>query len=126
MTVDRMTRVNALMRRELAEAILRLPAESTFDRSVITVTGVDVARNLRTAVVSVSVRDHEHLGKAVIAHLLHHRQALQRHVNAVLKLKYTPRLVFKLDKALVKGDRVLDLLLHLDLPENEAPQAELE
>ncbi len=126
MTIDRMTRVNALMRRELAEAILRLPAESTFDRSVITVTGVDVARNLRTAVVSVSVREHERLGKPVIAHLLHHRQALQRHVNAVLKLKYAPRLVFKLDKALVKGDRVLDLLLHLDLPENEAPQAELE
>ncbi len=116
MPVDRIKRVNELLRRELAEAILRLPADEAFDRSVITLTHVETARNLRTAVVSVSVREHEAFGAPVMAHLRRHRVELQTQVNSALKLKYTPRLVFRLDTAIVKGDRVLDVLLKLDLP----------
>lgn len=117
MSVDRIKRVNELLRRELAVAMLQLPTDPDFDRSVITVTSVEASRNLRSAVVSVSVRDYERLGGRVMGFLRRHRVSLQAQVNTALKLKYTPKLSFRLDKAIAKGDRVLEVLMNLEVPD---------
>lgn len=113
MSVDRLTRVNALLKREIGDLLFRVIHERGFDPSSVTVTRVDVARNLREARVYVSVRDHEREGERALATLRRHRVEIQRRINADIVLKYTPRLTFELDTSLVEGDRVLSLLSQL-------------
>ena len=114
MPIDRMERVNALLRREIGEALPTVMGNSDLDLATITVTQVEVSRNLRNAVVSVSVLGHEN-ERGTILHQLGARHAdFQRRINRDLKLKYTPVLRFKLDTSIEKGDHVLGLLMRME------------
>ena len=114
MSVDRIERVNALIRRELGEAMFRLITDDRFDRGSVTVTRVTTARNLRTANVLVSVRGDEQHQHQMLSILRRFRPELQQAVNRDLTIKYTPVLHFSLDPSIRKGDHVLDLLSKLD------------
>ncbi len=114
MSVDRMKRVNELLRREIGDVLMRLLKDQDVDVSAFTVTRVIASRNLRTALVKVSIRDHNEERDAMLALVKRHRKELQDHINSDLNLKYTPRLSFELDTSVETGDRVLDILSHLD------------
>ena len=127
MAIDRLERVNALLRRELSEALYKVFAGEPIDLAAITITRVEAARNLRTAKVSVSIFGHEHEHGAFLRQLANKAKDLQALINRDLTLKYTPRLRFELDGSLEKGDHILDVLSHLDLPADsgdEVPPAE--
>ncbi|NLF86128.1 MAG: 30S ribosome-binding factor RbfA [Lentisphaerae bacterium] len=113
MSVDRLERVNALLRREIAEAVPVVMLNEGVDCAAITVTQVRVARNLRNATVSVSILGHERERQAMIRKLAHRHVAFQRLINRDMKLKYTPVLQFTLDESIEKGDHVLDVLTRL-------------
>ena len=114
MSIDRLTRVNALMRREIGEALFHVIDEDGFDLSAVTITEVHVSRNLREGHVHVSIRS-DAAGRArMLAILRQHRVEIQQLINRDLELKYTPRLTFELDLSVEKGDHVLDVLAHLD------------
>ncbi len=114
MSVDRIERVNALIHREIGEALFRLITDTRFDRSTVMVTQVSTARNLRTANVQISVRGDQHHQQQMLSIIRKFRADLQQAVNRDLSLKYTPVLHFELDSSIAKGDRVLDILSHLD------------
>ena len=114
MSVDRIERVNALIRREIGEALFRLITDTRFDCSSVMVTQVSTARNLRTANVHLSVRGDQHHQHQMLNIIRKFRRDLQQAVNRDLSLKYTPVLHFELDPSIAKGDRVLDILSHLD------------
>jgi ribosome-binding factor A len=114
MSVDRIERVNELIRRELGEAMFRLITDTRFDRSSVTITQVSTARNLRTAHVLVSVRGDEQHQQQMLGIIRRFRSELQQAVNRDLSIKYTPVLHFELDPSLQKGDHVLDLLCQLE------------
>ena len=114
MNVDRMIRVNELLRREIGEALFHVIHESGFDLSAVTVTHVVTARNLRHARVLISVRGHEGKREDMLALVETHRPAIQARINRNLILKYTPRLSFELDTSIEKGDHVLSLLAKLE------------
>ena len=113
MSVDRLERVNALLRREIAEAVPAVMLNEGVDCAAITVTQVRVARNLRNATVSVSILGHDRERQAMIRKLAHRHVAFQRLINRDMKLKYTPVLQFTLDESIEKGDHVLDVLTRL-------------
>jgi ribosome-binding factor A len=113
MSVDRLERVNALLRREIAEAVPVVMLNEGVDCAAITVTQVRVARNLRNATVSVSILGHDRERQAMIRKLAHRHVAFQRLINRDMKLKYTPVLQFTLDESIEKGDHVLDVLTRL-------------
>lgn len=113
MSVDRMTRVNELLRREIGEALPRVMHENGFDMSAVTLTHVVADRNLRTARVFVSIREHLEDRDWMFNQIRHHRAEIQAQINRDLKLKYTPVLNFEMDLSLEKGDRVLHLLSEL-------------
>lgn len=120
MSVDRLTRVNALIRREIGEALFKvLGREPNVDASSITITQVITSRNLREARVRVSIRDQHERRAALLSMLRRHRAELQEAINRDLTLKYTPRLSFELDTSLERGDHVLDVLAHLDPPADD-------
>jgi len=116
MAIDRLERVNALLRREISEALYKVFSGEPIDLAALTVTRVEAARNLRTARVWVSVFGHEHERGAFLRQLANKAKEFQSLINRDLSLKYTPRLRFELDGSLEKGDHVLDLLSHLDVP----------
>jgi ribosome-binding factor A len=124
MAVDRLERVNALLRREIGEALYHV-FNGEIDLAAVTVTRVETARNLRTATVSVSVFGHETERGRILRALADKHAALQALINRDCHLKYTPRLRFQLDTSIEKGDHILALLGKMDGDvEDDADQPE--
>lgn len=119
MSIDRLERVNALLRREIGEALYKVFSGEPLDLASVTITRVQTSRNLRTAAVSVSVFGHENERGAILRKLANKAKDLQALINRDLTLKYTPRLRFELDGSVEKGDHILDVLSHLDLPADD-------
>jgi ribosome-binding factor A len=90
----------------LAEEVERLTDPRL---SLVSVTGVDVAPDMRHAVVFVSALDHAQLDetlKGLAAAAPRLRAALGRQIRT----KYTPELEFKADTGVVEGERIDALL----------------
>ncbi|MDR0931405.1 MAG: 30S ribosome-binding factor RbfA [Victivallales bacterium] len=116
--VDRLTRVNELLKRELAE---------TFERDLIipsgmlvTVTEAKVSVDLRNATIFVSIFG----GKAsdrqnIMRELANSRIELQKTIGRKLAFKHTAVLNFKLDTRTEKGDRVFELLRQSEEGQNK-------
>ena len=114
MSVKRMDRINSLLRREIGEAFYHVFAGDTIDLAAITITEVDCAPNLRSARVMVSIFGHDNERTKMISQISRKAKEFQSIINRDLTLKYTPRLQFKLDLSLEKGDHVLDILSRID------------
>ena len=105
-------RVRELLIRALGEVVRReLPVAET---GVITVTDVGLSSDLRSAVVFVSILgDDEQKAKGLSA-LISHRKHLQGLLGQAVVLKYTPKLAFRMDDSLARGDRVLNILEQIE------------
>ena len=113
MPVDRLTRVNELLKREIAEALeRRRPPELA--GTLVSVTEVRCGSDLRNATVKVSVYGGE--AGTVLRHLRRLRPEIQHGLAGALGFKHTPVLDFRIDDRLAAADRVLELL-------NEEPES---
>lgn len=110
MAVDRLERVNALLKRVIGDAVFRVLLGDDVSPGVVTVTDVHCGKDLRNATVRVSVFGEEKEQKRVLGHLIRRAHEFERIVNAEVRLKFTPRLRFELDHSLEKGDHVLAIL----------------
>jgi ribosome-binding factor A len=104
----RMLRVNEVVREALADELERM---SDPRLGMVTITGVDVAADLRHATVYYAAlgREDEGTHDALRAAAPHLRAALGRQV----RLKYLPRLDFRSDPAIETGQRVEEIIRHL-------------
>jgi ribosome-binding factor A len=114
-TYPRALRVNQVLRQVLADELERLVDAD--ELPMVTVTAVDVAPDMRTAVVYMATLD-----EATSVVLEERRVHLQRVVGAQMTLKRTPRLTFRADPAIEAGSRVEELLRGLH--EGESPADE--
>lgn len=115
MTIDRITRVNELLKREIASALFRLLAlAEEVDTAAVTVTHVVTSRNLRHARVLISILGHEDERGSIMEHIRDRRAEVQDWINRNVKLKYTPRLQFELDTSVAQGDHVLGILREIE------------
>ena len=111
----RMQRVRELLKREIGEVIRReLPVE---EAGVITVNDVDVAGDLHSAVVFISVLGSKEKQKHGYDLLNQNRKRIQGLVARGVILKYTPTLKFILDDSVLRGNRVLQILDELGTQE---------
>ena len=123
MSVNRIERVNSLLKRVIGDAVFRVLMGDDVSASEITVTGVACGKDLRNATVKVSVFGEPAEQKRVIGIMIHHAHEFERIINAEVRMKFTPKLRFELDHSLEKGDRVLAILDSLDIPKDEtAPE----
>ena len=114
--IDRLTRVNELIKRELANLIERLSPPQP--NMLVSVTEVSASVDLRNATVSVSIFGGSNSDRAEVFRTLNAKRVeFQRHLARHLAFKHTPVLNFKPDRRLELGDRVLELLK--DSPEKE-------
>ena len=107
---DRTVRVNEVIREVLAEE-LELLADTLF--GFVTVTGVEVTPDLRQATVYYSRlgpgEAHDETAEALRAASPH----LQAEIGRQVRMKYTPRLVFREDPAIGTGERVEEIIRRL-------------
>ena len=121
MKADRLTRINELLKREIADVLFReMSTETGFDPAAVTVTRAEVTSNLRHARVAVSIRGTDEDVRRVLSTLRRHRAHIQKRVQQHVVLKYSPVFEFVRDDSIAEGDRVLALLTHLE--ETEPPR----
>ena len=114
MSVDRITRVNELLKREIGDLLFRVMQADKFDLAAVTITRVSTSKDLREARVYVSILGHEAERPRILALLSQRRGEFQRRINKDVTLKYTPRLTFILDTSVEEGDHVLAILAQLE------------
>jgi len=110
MAVDRLERINSLLKRVIAESMFSVMQGDTVQPGFLTVTEVACGKDLRDATVKVSVFGDDQLKKTALQHLQHNARRFQAIINREVKMKFTPRLTFQLDLSLEKGDEVLAIL----------------
>ena len=115
-TYPRALRVNQVLRQVVAEELERLADAD--ELAMVTVTAVDTAADMRTAIVYLASLD-----EATAVVLEERRGHLQRVVSAQMTMKRTPRLSFRADPAIAAGSRVEELLrgLHEGEPAADEP-----
>ena len=107
--VDRMTRVNELIKRELAGLI---EEDRVWANNIlVSVTTVNTGTDLRTATVGISIFGGTNADKQkIMAELDLRKVDFQDELASELGFKRTPVLTFKADNSIERGDRVFALL----------------
>ena len=108
----RLQRVRELLKREIGEAIRREFHVS--EAGLITVNDVDVAGDLKSATVFISILGNPDQQKRGFQKLTEQRIRIQGLVAKAVVLKYTPALKFVLDDSIVRGNRVLQIIEELE------------
>jgi ribosome-binding factor A len=122
---QRLPRVNEVLKREIATALFRLGTEDGgLDVARVSITRVEVSRNLRHARVEVSVLGGADRAASSLSALNRRRAWIQEAVHRHVKLKYTPVLHFHLDPSVAEGDRLLRLIDELGPSPEESRDAE--
>ncbi len=112
-SVDRIARVNEILKREIADLIEKRGVnEGDF---LLSVTKVNCSSCLKNATVYVSIMGAtEEQEEKIMKSLLRLRPEIQRNVSKHVVLKYTPVLHFAIDRNIAAGDRVLEILRELE------------
>jgi ribosome-binding factor A len=108
----RLQRVRELLKREIGEAVRR--EFHVTDAGLISVNDVDVAGDLKSAVVFISILGNADQQKRGFQLLTEHRIRIQNLVARSIVLKYTPTLKFIMDDSIVRGNRVLQIIEELE------------
>ncbi len=108
----RLQRVRELLKREIGEVIRREFEVS--EAGLITVNDVDVAGDLHSAVVFVSILGNPDQQKRGLSLLERHRKRIQGLLGRAVVLKYTPTLRFLMDDSIARGNRVLAIIEELE------------
>jgi ribosome-binding factor A len=108
----RLQRVRELLKREIGEVVRREFPVS--EAGLVTVNDVDVAGDLHSAVVFISIFGNAEQQKRGLDLLTRHRKRIQGLVGRAVVLKYTPTLKFVVDDSVVRGNRVLQIIDELE------------
>ena len=101
-----------MVKQEVSEIIRRDVASGGI--GLMTVTACEVASDLKTAKVFVSVIGNAEKQAAALALLESRRGHIQRELGTAVRLKYTPHLYFHIDEAMERGDRIMKILEEIE------------
>ena len=116
----RTDRMASLFQIELSEIVLRRLKDPRI--GFVTLTGVDVAPDLKSARVYYSVLGEGKQKMDTQAALEHAAGFLQHEIADSLKLRFTPKFSFHLDESAERGERI-ERILHELNAEKESPPA---
>lgn len=115
--------MNELLRAEIAELLLHEVRDPRVS-GLVSVTSVEVTRDLSEAKVFVSVYGTEEQQIAALRGLERARAFLRREVTRRVKLRHSPELRIHLDKGIERGARILQIMRDLGLEVDEKKDEE--
>jgi|ERR1051326_2491191 ribosome-binding factor A len=115
----RIQRVSELIKQEVSEIVRRDVVSG--DIGFITVTGAEVAADLKTAKIYFSMIGPKAKRGAALALLQRNRAHIQHELSKRITLKFLPHLDFIYDESLERGDHLLQIMDELE-KENEKKQ----
>jgi ribosome-binding factor A len=118
----RLQRVRELLKREIGEVIRREFPVS--EAGLVSVNDVDVAGDLHSAIVFVSILGNADQQKRGLGLLARHRKRIQGLLGRSVVLKYTPKLRFLMDDSIARGNRVLGIIEELEKSTPPSPEGE--
>jgi len=100
--MDRTDRISEEMKKEVS-AIIQYELKDPRLPQMISVTGVDVTRDLRYARIYISVLGSENEKRDAIAGLRSAAGFIRREIGRRIQLRYTPEILFELDNSIERG-----------------------
>ena len=119
---NRLVRVCEVLKREIGVIIRR---ELEFENTLVTVSDVDITPDLKQAHIFISALGTPAGRRKAMEALENHRVMFQTELSRRVQMKHTPHLNFRLDQAIERGTRVIDIMDELGLKE-ELPNEENE
>ena len=113
-------RVGEAVREEVA-AFLSRDVKDPRITALVTVTAVEMTRDLRHANVFVSVMASDAERESTFEGLKSLAHHLRSRVGRALRLQFAPEIVFKLDQSVARAARIETLLASLKTPPDDAP-----
>ncbi len=118
---NRTVRVNELVQREISDILRqRYQAEAV----TITITEVRVSPDLRDARVFVSVLGSDEIAETKLRWLRSKASEIREQVSRRIVLKYLPKFEYHLDKSVIRGARILQVLDQIEPPAEPNPDTE--
>ena len=121
MPTRRTVRVAEVLRRELAACMSQ---SLDLEGLIITISSVELPPDMRQAYIYVSTLHPDLEEERALEVLNRNRKAWQSSIGRRLGLKFTPQLNFRFDRAVERGDRVMEILTKLDLNKDAPPPTE--
>lgn len=109
----RVERVASLIKREVSQMLLHGIKDDRVGSGIVSITDVDVSRDLQHAKIFVSIYGTEEAKAETMAGLESAAGYVRSHIGQHLRLRRTPEVSFVEDRSLERGDRMLDLLNRL-------------
>ena len=122
MASNRIERINEDIQRELS-TLLRTVKDPRVGGTMLSITGVDTTGDLRYCKVYVSVLESGR-EKDVLKGLKSASGYLRRGLGSALNLRYTPELIFQIDKSIEYGAHISKILNSLDRAEEDTDAAD--
>lgn len=121
-SVPRSERIREEFKRETSD-ILRKMKDPRI--GFVSVTDVELSRDLRHAKIFVSIYGDEEEKQTTLAALTHAQGFVRTELGQRIRLRYTPEITFRLDDSIERGDRINRLLREItDDATAEAPAGE--
>lgn len=110
MTNQRATRVAEEIKREVGSILLHRLKDSRVESARVSVTNVEVTRDLRHATIFVSVLGEDEAKEETLKGLRSASGFIRSEIGKSIKLRSTPEVHFKLDTSLEHGANIMALL----------------
>ncbi len=114
--IDRVRRVSELVRRQVSQFILRELADEGL--GILSVTAVDMSRDLQQATVFVSPLARGSDIDSILITLEENVPAVRRDLAQSLHLRRVPHLTFRYDESVERGRRLTKMIDELELDRN--------
>jgi ribosome-binding factor A len=121
MKTFRTERVSELIKQEVSDLLLRGIKDIRVGAGMVSITRVDVPRDLSQARIFVSIYGTPEVQAQAMAGLTSARGYVRSEIGKRIRMRHTPEVIFEQDISLERGDRIITLLsrLHQDGPLSE-------
>ena len=123
MAFQRQERVAEAIKHEVGDILLHRIKDARVDSARVSITDVEVTRDMRHATIFVSVLGSEEEQEAAIAGLRRASGFVRSELGKAVSLRATPELHFKLDKSLERGANITALLNRIKAEEQSASES---
>ncbi len=112
MPTERTARVAEVIRRELASL---MPRAVELEGQLITISGVKILPDLKQAFVYLSLIGQSMPDGEVLRIINKYKREWQAEIGKRMSTKFTPRLVFEIDRSVERGDRIMQVLHEIEI-----------